>query len=153
MFFTYENFDPKNLTKIRNIKNTDKWEYNCGGYALSTYSWYTPFEEEREICLCNHHMYREIEKEAVAHILSDFPELKLVEEESVYNKVIDYTTNEIIAFRFSNYDFHFWKLGKNGKWYDKMGGLSTINIHRYFDVFKKWGLYGGKLYFFTRPRA
>ena len=45
MFFTFIGFDPKNSNHLRNINNTDKFDYNCGGYALGTFSWYTPFDE------------------------------------------------------------------------------------------------------------
>ena len=31
--------DDLNLNKTRNVKNTDIDDYNCGGYALGTYSW------------------------------------------------------------------------------------------------------------------
>lgn len=153
MFFNYTNSDPKNVLKKRNIKNTEKRNYNCGGYALGTYSWYTPFKKITAINLRNHHMYHAIEKDAVAKILTDFPDLQLVEENTIFNKSVDYTKNEIIAFRFSHHDFHFWKISKNGRWYDKMGSSYYINSHKYFDVFENWGTYDGKLYFFTRPRA
>ena len=33
-----------NIKRTRNEENTDIEYYNCGGYALETYSWYCPFD-------------------------------------------------------------------------------------------------------------
>ena len=153
MFFSYENDDPKNIQRARNMNNTSTSQYNCGGFALGIFSWYTPFNEITNIDLDTPDDYLEIEEIAIDNILSDFPDLKLVSSYMVYNMEIDYNINEIIAFRFSSYDFHFWKLEADGKWYDKMGGLPCIDNHKYYDVFDPWGSYDGKIYFFTRPRA
>lgn len=112
MFFTFDSHDPKNLNRSRNINNTDKFDYNCGGYALGTFSWYTPFDEPTYINLRTSDDYDEIEETAVENILCDFPDLSLISSIDVRNKDIDYKTTEIIAFRFSRNDFHFWKLGK-----------------------------------------
>jgi hypothetical protein len=42
----YEDFF--NIKKTRNEENTDIEYYNCGGYALGTYSWYYPFDIDFE---------------------------------------------------------------------------------------------------------
>ena len=34
-----------NRSGLRNADNTDIDLYNCGGYALGTYSWYMPYPE------------------------------------------------------------------------------------------------------------
>lgn len=40
--------DGFNLKQKRNIRNTYKDNYNCGGYALETFSWYLPiFAKDR----------------------------------------------------------------------------------------------------------
>lgn len=35
--------DPQNISGIRNIRNTPKEAYNCGGFALSIYDWICPY--------------------------------------------------------------------------------------------------------------
>lgn len=40
--------DPLNMRGSRNIRNTDKADYNCGGYALGTFSWYLPSRTREE---------------------------------------------------------------------------------------------------------
>ena len=110
MFFSYAKDDPKNIKRARNMNNTSTCDYNCGGFALSIFSWYTPFNEITDIEFEGPEDYSEIEEIAIDNILADFPDLEPVSSNKVYNREIDYHTNEIIAFRFSAYDFHFWKL-------------------------------------------
>ena len=42
MSFIFDEYakDYFNLDKKRNSQNTDNWDYNCGGYALGTFSWF-----------------------------------------------------------------------------------------------------------------
>ena len=111
-FLDYENDDPFNIAKERNIKNADRGEYNCGGYALGCYSWYCPFS----------HQVRDFEKN-VNQILKDFPNARLIDNTQ------DLMPNEyMVAFRLSQDDFHFMKRGKNGVWREKRGSQSEIRI-------------------------
>ena len=110
--YNYENDDPFNIAKERNTMNTDRGEYNCGGYALGCYSWYCPFA----------HQVRDFEKN-VNQILKDFRNTRLV------GNIQDLMPNEyMIAFRLSSDDFHFMKRAKNGIWREKRGGQSEIRI-------------------------
>ena len=40
--------DEYNVNGKRNRKNTNREDYNCGGYALQTFSWVLPCEDEDE---------------------------------------------------------------------------------------------------------
>ena len=40
--------DEYNVNGKRNRKNTEREDYNCGGYALQTFSWILPCEDEDE---------------------------------------------------------------------------------------------------------
>ena len=113
MFYhSYENDDPFNMAKERNIRNTDREEYNCGGYALGCYSWYCPFA----------HQVRDFEKN-VNQILKDFSNARLIDD------IQDLMPNEyMVAFRLSPDDFHFMKRSKNGVWREKRGSQSEIRI-------------------------
>src|SRR5574344_1133165 len=52
MFCNYSellnNSDLFNIQRKRNISNTERYLYNCAGYALETFSWYCPNEEDWE---------------------------------------------------------------------------------------------------------
>ena len=41
--------DPFNFLRNRNVRNTEKRTYNCGGYALGTFSWYCPHRAEDDL--------------------------------------------------------------------------------------------------------
>jgi hypothetical protein len=42
----FESYDYLNIKKKRNADNTDTEDYNCGGYAFETYSWYSPYNTD-----------------------------------------------------------------------------------------------------------
>ena len=113
MFYHYyENDDPFNIAKERNTMNTDREEYNCGGYALGCYSWYCPFG----------YQVTDFE-ENVNQILKDFSNVRRIENSQ------DLLPDEyMVAFRLSPSDFHFMKRAKNGTWREKRGSQSEIRI-------------------------
>ena len=130
--------DPLNMLGLRNIRNTDKADYNCGGYALGTFSWYLPSRTREEYTdimgyadIGDMDTALTLAAEAIVNELlgwSIIP-LALVMERKYSPK--DY---EVVALRFCFYDFHFWKLGRNWNWYDKMGCCRRIGRHAFNDV-------------------
>lgn len=42
----FDSYDYFNIKKKRNADNTDTEDYNCGGYAFETYSWYAPYNTD-----------------------------------------------------------------------------------------------------------
>ena len=110
--YGYKNDDPFNIAKERNTRNTNRGQYNCGGYALGCYSWYCPFA----------HQVIDFEKN-VNQILKDFPNTRLIDN------IQDLMPNEyMVAFRLSQDDFHFMKRSKNGVWREKRGSQPEIRI-------------------------
>lgn len=119
---------------------TNKREYNCGGYALGTFTWYRPYPQELSdkffhvdtiidqvfngdmsafVCYC------------VDYMLADFAgRLRMIqsEEEKQENEYV-------IAFRVAPNDFHYMKKGHNNVWYEKMGSSYYINSVKATDVF------------------
>lgn len=150
MFWSFRFDDPFNNNKKRNIKNTPKHEYNCAGYALETYSWYCPFDKET-IIEGNEENLVQLEKLATRILVRDF-NLILIPQYDIRNKNYDLNQYNVIAFRFSNNDFHFWKLGKNMRWYEKMGRSSVIDSHSYNEVWENWGSYQRQIYFYLQKR-
>lgn len=136
--------DGLNIENHRNIRNTHKRTYNCGGYALGTYSWYCPYRDEWEDFFSLFgDMYTEIEDEdiemiyeritgiAIRTMLEDFAHRHI----HVISEVADRKENEtVIAFRHDLTDFHYLKLGANGVWYSKMGGSEHITTHKAEEV-------------------
>ena len=132
MFCNYSellnNSDLFNVQRKRNIGNTKRHLYNCAGYALETFSWYCPNEEDDDDYwglddLSDAEMFAKT-FETVKFMLKDFKgHLRLI------GSIDEVQENEYaIAYRVSSDgDFHFMKKMKNG-WHHKRGGSSHIYI-------------------------
>lgn len=161
--FGYEEIekDPLNLEGFRNLHNTEKSLYNCGGYALGTFSWYMPYDGDRVTTFSElFDTYEEwdenddpasavrerIEDYMVEQLLLDFPTLRLIPDE------VERRPNErVIAFRVGWDDFHFLKKAKNNCWYQKCGSSSRIERIKKSEVFgEAWnGRYDGRVFLFA----
>lgn len=117
-----------NQDKERNIKNTDKGSYNCGGYALGTFSWYVPYSKR------DTWVYPIPLEKLIEQMLKDFPNLRMIDNINEVQK------NEYaIAFRKGDGDFHYMKKAKNGRWYNKRGcsyKIETLTQEEVLD--KNW---------------
>lgn len=142
----YADDDANNTHKRRNIKNSDKYSYNCGGYAIGCFSWYQP-----DACCGFSHNATTFDK-SVQDILRDFPSLRLIES------IDELMNNEYaIAFRMSSSDFHFIKRNRKGIWFQKTGSNPWIRPILKSEVFSDvWcahrgdGGYKGKIAFFAQ---
>lgn len=149
--------DAFNILGLRNVNNTIKRYYNCGGYALGTFSWYHPgrtIEEYNKIM-----KYAEAEdwnnalELAAGAIIKELSGWSIVPFNLVMERKYSPIQYEIVAMRFSYRDFHFWKLGRNWNWYDKMGDTDWINRHAFKDVHDVWcGHYNSPIVCFIRMR-
>ena len=151
------NHDPLNKRGSRNIRNTDKADYNCGGYALGTFSWYLPSRTREEYTdIMGHADIGDMDTAltlASEAIVNELPGWSVVPLALVMARKYSPKDYEIVALRFCYYDFHFWKLGRNWNWYDKMGGCRQIDRHAFNDVRYKWNdRYDSPVVCFIRAR-
>ena len=149
--------DPLNKRGSRNIRNTDKADYNCGGYALGAFSWYVPSRTRKEYTdIMGHADIGDMDTAltlASEAIIDELPGWSTVPFALVMERKYSPKDYEIVAMRFCYYDFHFWKLGRNWNWYDKMGGCRQINRHAFNDVRYKWNYrYDSPVVCFIRAR-
>lgn len=152
--------DPYNSSNSRNIKNTPKAVYNCGGYALNLFSWYCPWGEdvsETETPLAraywaddyfdNDELFAPTMR-CVQNMLAEIPTLRLLT--GINDPIKD---NEyMLAFRISyDGDFHFAKRACNGVWYHKQGGSQKIGVMTALEIIDdSWcDRYNGPLVFFA----
>jgi hypothetical protein len=106
VFNLFKDKDPLNIKKQRNELNTNFDDFNCAGYALETFSWYCPYNEEKHCgwdngmdCL-----------ECIDYMIKDFKgKLRRIFDISELKK-----DEYVIAFRGSPEDFHFMKRNSNG---------------------------------------
>ena len=151
------NHDPLNKRGSRNIRNTDKADYNCGGYALGTFSWYLPSRTRKEYTdIMGHADIGDMDTAltlAAEAIVSELPGWSVVPFALVMERKYSPKDYEIVAMRFCYYDFHFWKLGRNWNWYDKMGCRGQIDRHAFNDVRNVWNdRYDSPVVCFMRAR-
>lgn len=155
VFGRYKYDDALNLKGLRNSANTDIDDYNCGGYALGTYSWYCPYDRKwadrfntKYLPLKNHK--REFMRLATQIILKDFPNVRTIRLPD------EATPNErVIALRLADNDFHFMYRGLNKVWYHKIGGTELQRVSKEQVFAKAWNdyfgapAYKGKIVFFA----
>lgn len=129
-----------NSQKTRNQDNTYQSNYNCGGYALRTFSWFYPADEDmdwnwsiREDHIDNYikdgyddeDVATMILEEDIDYMLEHIETLSLYEEDP--QKYEPRLGEELIAYCIyvdsynEDNDFHF-KVLRDGKWMEKNGG-------------------------------
>lgn len=142
--------DPTNSSHVRNIRNSDKGYYNCGGYALNTFTWYLPYNKGEsffDFDLDTPEGMQAATYRAVTRMLSEIPKLRVIADPSDAGK-----GEYVLAFRIGRSDFHFVKRGRNHHWYHKMGGRSEIEKMTEEEVFaSSWfHRYNGPLVLFAK---
>lgn len=139
MFCNYSellnNSDLFNVQRKRNISNTERYLYNCAGYALGTFSWYCPNEEDlgywgHEENLSDVEMFAKT-FETVNFMLKDFKgKLRVISSLEELRK-----DEYAIAYRVSSDgDFHFMKKART-RWHHKRGNTPTILTESEDNVF------------------
>lgn len=127
MFCYYDeilnNRDLFNNERARNIHNTDTHLYNSAGYALGTFSWYCPYDDDFLLTLfCDFDAPEEITKQTVSYMLKDFGgKLRVISSLEELRK-----DEYAIAYRVSSDgDFHFMRKAGT-RWHHKRGSTPTI---------------------------
>ena len=147
-----------NKLGTRNANNTKVFEYNCGGYALNTYSWYCPHDigTDRYYHSYSEQGMKKTTQNAVAFMLKEFSDLRVIKD------IKELAQDEYaIAFRIGGvngtHDFHFMKSAKNGRWYHKAGGLGIESIKKEEVFGEEWvtgwffaNYYRGELVLFAK---
>ena len=126
--------------------------YNCAGFALGTFSWYSPHDEKVDgeygrYLAENQEEAFAITQRSVRQMLADFEgRLRVIAD------VAEAHSNEtVIAFRIAPYDndFHFIRRSPlDGKWYEKHGGRPWIEeIDEEIVLSDNWEFSNGSLFF------
>lgn len=133
--------DDWNLKNKRNISNTEKGSYNCGGYALGLFNWFCPWEEEDD---GNIELGDDTDLEKMVNYMLQYLPLRLINSTKELKR-----SEYAVAFRVGNFDFHYMKRGANGVWYSKVGNLYYIDTFKEEVVLNKkeswYGRYDGKI--------
>lgn len=100
----------------------DRWDYNCGGYALQTFDWYNPSLSRGYLWYSRKQEKKRLRR-MVMRILADFSDVRVVQSFD------DLQPDEYgILFRIGKRDFHFIKYGRNHQYYHKQGAMDIERI-------------------------
>ena len=140
MITNYYGKDQYNKKKRRGLDTVNRFDFNCGGYALETYNWYLPVEGLRQASRYFDSWYdedrEEVLEDTVKHMLKEFKgKLRIIQN------VEELKDNEYaIAYRIGDGDFHFAKRNKKGVWFHKRGKTPYIERMTKEEVFSSsWG--------------
>ena len=125
------------------ILTLDRYDYNCGGFALGTFDWYVPssYEEDYdnetieqiEVTDIRQEYYNsrldhydacdEIANYFIKNMCNDLIGVREIEAESELKE------NEyLVAFKAAIDDFHYARRLSNGRWFHKMGSCEITEI-------------------------
>ena len=140
MSFIFDEYakDYFNLDKKRNSQNTDNWDYNCGGYALGTFSWFLLDSFEHGCSLDYYDMTIEEIEERIVRMEDDCVEEIVEVFEGLVRSIS--TLSELredeyaVLFRISYGeegfidDFHFVKRHHDGHYSHKPGKSPVVKF-------------------------
>ena len=142
----YEN-DLYNKEK-RNQETAWVDEYNCAGFALGTFNWLLPYDEDTRVDvedMPNTDLYTT--DNFTKWLLEHFDNLRLIDYPSQAKD-----NEEVIGMRIDldGLDFHFIRRKLNKKWYHKRGHLDVEKFNE--NVFNKtWcNRYNSEIIFFAK---
>ena len=157
--------DKYNKKHLRNARNTSNYIFNCGGYALNTYSWYVPRDDYHKYN-SGFYGYDDIDEEmsiedqereeqkAILQILSEFFDTRII------NNLDELQPDEYaFAFRIGviSNDFHFIKRANNGHWYEKRGMTPIHRVSKKYVFSAIWNnspecQYCGNIFLFAKKK-
>ena len=146
--------DAYNEFGTRTRKNVEGWQFNCGGYALETYNWICPYQDESDSDRLFEDWDSELSNDDRVEQTATWME-KHVPNLRRVNGVEDLQDDEyLIAYKCGTHDFHFCKRLPNGIWMHKPGGSRTRRISEKRVMADHWisgaAVYSSKTVFFAK---
>ena len=129
------------------INSINERHYNCGGFALGTFSCYAPYSLLE--AMFNPSAIDKSIGAMVQWMLEEFPDLHIIKS------VKELQPNEYaIAFRKSSIDFHFMRRMTDGTWAHKPGNTPIVKIDGRKVFSKEWpNGYNSEIYLFAKKIA
>lgn len=144
-----EEVDYMNRLGTRNLRNTNRLEFNCGGYALGSFNWYFPYDENDRLYEEKDTYYYRTFYDMVEQIIADCRGRARTIDNLKELKEGEYA----VAFRVGKEDFHFMKMASNGHWFEKRGSKPKIYTVKQSEVFsdswKRYDTYDSQIQLFA----
>ena len=156
--------DEYNVNGKRNRKNTEKDQYNCGGYALETFSWVLPCEDEDECSeLYDFDMweydydeddFNESAERGAEWMLNNVPNLRRVDSPDVKLEENEWLIGFKVGAGTGDGDFHYIKRTPSGRFYHKPGGSYVRRMGKKEALSDNWcdGRYTSRTIWFARKK-
>ena len=156
--------DEYNVNGKRNRKNTERNQYNCGGYALETFSWVLPCDTEEE-CeeLYDFDMweydydeddFNESAERGAEWMLNNVPNLRRVDSPDVKLEENEWLIGFKVGAGTGDGDFHYIKRTPSGRFYHKPGGSYVRRMGKKEALSDNWcdGKYTSKTIWLARKK-
>ena len=154
--------DEYNVNGKRNRKNTERNQYNCGGYALETFSWVLPCDTEEE-CeeLYDFDMweydydeddFNESAERGAEWMLANVPNLRRVDSPDVKLEENEWLIGFKVGAGSGDGDFHYIKRTPSGRFYHKPGANRVRRMSKKEALSDNWcdGKYTSRTIWFAR---
>lgn len=156
--------DEYNMNGSRNRKNTDRHDYNCGGYALETFSWILPCDNEVE---CEEwydfdmweHDYDEDDFNESAELgaewmVHNIPNLRKVDSPDAPLEEGEWLIGFKVGAGSGDGDFHYIKRTPSGQFWHKPGGSRIRRMGKKEALSDNWcgGRYTSKTIWLARKK-
>lgn len=156
--------DEYNVNGKRNRKNTEREDYNCGGYALETFSWVLPCDTEEE-CeeLYDFDMweydydeddFNESAERGAEWMLNNVPNLRRVDSPDAELEENEWLIGFKVGMGTGDGDFHYIKRTPSGRFYHKSGASRVRRMGKKEALSDNWcdGRYTSKTIWLARKK-
>lgn len=138
--------DEYNVNRTRNKKNVERWQYNCGGYALETFNWFCPYgteEEGEELVDCcewedEEYDFNERAEKLVDWMLENVPDLRRVDGPDAHTNSDEVLLGFKTGWGCGDGDFHYIKRSPRGLWFHKPGGSYARRMSKREALSQTW---------------
>ena len=156
--------DEYNVNGKRNRKNTERNQYNCGGYALETFSWVLPCDTEEE-CeeLYDFDMweydydeddFNESAERGAEWMLANVPNLRRVDSPDAELEENEWLIGFKVGAGSGDGDFHYIKRTPSGRYYHKPGANRVRRMSKKEALSDNWcdGKYTSRTIWLARKK-
>ena len=156
--------DEYNVNGKRNRKNTERNQYNCGGYALETFSWVLPCEDEDECSeLYDFDMweydydeddFNESAERGAEWMLANVPNLRRVDSPDAELEENEWLIGFKVGAGSGDGDFHYIKRTPSGRYYHKPGANRVRRMSKKEALSDNWcdGKYTSRTIWLARKK-
>ena len=156
--------DEYNVDGKRNRKNTEREDYNCGGYALETFSWVLPCDTETE---CEEWYdfdmweydydeddFNESAERGAEWMLNNIPNLRQVSSPDEKLEEGEWLIGFKVGAGTGDGDFHYIKRTPSGRYYHKPGASRVRRMGKEEALSDNWcdGKYTSKTIWLARKK-